>query len=137
MTPAHPGEYGFSVEIKVTDKDLDIMNHVNNVVYVKWVQKIAETHWNFVAPEEIKKKFLWVVLRHEIDYIAPALKDETLTATTWVEEATGARSDRYVHITNSKTGKPIAKAKTVWCMLDAATLRPKRVDEHVIALFKK
>lgn len=132
----HPNEYDFSISIAVNDNDIDAMNHVNNVVYVKWVQDAAVAHWDAIATEEIKKEFLWVVLRHEIDYLTPALKGETLIATTWVEAAAGPRSDRFVQITNSKTGKVIAKAKTVWCMLDGATLRPKRVDERVIALLR-
>ncbi len=137
MATVHPNEHDFFITIAVNDIDIDAMNHVNNVVYVKWVQEAAEAHWDAVATEEIKKKFLWVVLRHEIDYLAPALKGDLLVATTWVEETTGPRSDRYVQITNSKTGKIIAKAKTIWCMLDGSTLRPKRVDERVIALLKK
>jgi len=136
MAAAHPNEHDFSITISVQDNDIDAMNHVNNVVFIRWVQEVAAAHWNSIASEEIKKKYLWVVLRHEIDYLAPALKDETLIATTWVEETTGPRSDRFVQLINLKTGKTIAKAKTVWCMLDGATLRPKRVDEGVIALLK-
>jgi acyl-CoA thioester hydrolase len=136
MAVAHPNENDFSITIAVNDADIDAMNHVNNVVYIKWVQEAAAAHWDALASEEIKKKYLWVVLRHEIDYLTPALKDETLIATTWVEATVGPRSDRFVLLTNSKTGKTIAKAKTVWCMLDGVTWRPKRVDEGVIALLK-
>ncbi len=136
MAVVHPNENDFSMTITVSDEDIDAMNHVNNVVYVRWVQEVAEAHWNAVATEEIKKNFLWVVLRHEIDYLTSALKDDLLVATTWVEETTGPRSDRFVQISNSITSKTIAKAKTVWCMLDGATLRPKRVDKNVIALLK-
>lgn len=132
----HPNESNFSITIAVNDADIDAMNHVNNVVYIRWVQEVAAAHWEAIATEEIKKKFLWVVLRHEIDYLTPAFKGETLIASTWVEESTGPRSDRFVLLTNSKTGKTIAKAKTIWCMLDGTTLRPKRVDESVIALLK-
>jgi acyl-CoA thioester hydrolase len=136
MAVMHPNEHDFSITITVNDSDIDAMNHVNNVVYIRWVQEVAAAHWEAISTEEIKKKFLWVVLRHEIDYLAPAFKGETLIASTWVEETTGPRSDRFVLLTNSTTGKTIAKAKTIWCMLDGATLRPKRVDESVIALLK-
>jgi acyl-CoA thioester hydrolase len=132
----HPNDNDFSIPITISDDDIDAMNHVNNVVYVRWVQEVAEAHWDAIATEEIKKNFLWVVLRHEIDYVTPALKDDLLVATTWVEETTGPRSDRFVQISNSKTGKTIAKAKTVWCMLDGVTFRPRRVDKRVIALLK-
>ena len=133
----HPNEHDFSITITVSDNDIDAMNHVNNVVYVKWVQEVAAAHWAAVSSEEFKRIFLWVVLRHEIDYLSPAIKGDVLVATTWVGETTGPRSDRFVVITNPKTERTIAKAKTVWCMLDGTTLRPKRVDERVAALLRK
>jgi acyl-CoA thioester hydrolase len=137
MPVAHPNELDFSITITVNDTDIDVLNHVNNVVYVRWVQEVAAAHWNTVASAASKKNYLWVVLRHEIDYLAPALKGDRLIATTWVGETTGPRSERFVHLTNSKTGKTIAKAKTVWCMLDGTTMRPRRVDEHIIAILKE
>jgi len=32
--------------VKVTEKDIDGLNHVNNVVYLQWVNDISERHWN-------------------------------------------------------------------------------------------
>lgn len=130
------GTNTFSLTIKVCELDIDTMNHVNNVVYLKWVQDAAIAHWNAVASELIKQKYLWVVLRHEIDYLAPAFEGDILLATTWVGETNAARTERFVVISNSVTEKIITKAKTIWCMLDSNNLKPKRITEEVTNLLK-
>jgi len=136
MVSDNEGRNTFSLTITVREGDIDTMHHVNNVVYFKWVQDIATAHWNTVASEPIRTKYLWVVLRHEIDYLAPAFLDDTLLATTWVGETNATRSTRFVVIKNSETEKIMAKAKTVWCMLDSSTLKPKRITEEVTDLLK-
>lgn len=136
MITTHPNEKDFSLAIKVSKNDIDELGHVNNVVYVRWVQEVAAAHWDSLVSSEIKQKYVWVVMRHEIDYMSSAFEGDDLKATTWVGESHGARSERFVQITNPKTGKLIAKAKTTWCMLDGVTMRPKRVDEEVIRLLK-
>ncbi len=132
----HPSDKDFSISITVQPSDIDDMAHVNNVVYVRWVQDVAAAHWSFLASDAAKQKYLWVVLRHEIDYLSPAFMDDAVLATTWVGESNGPRSERFVYITNKKTGKVLVKAKTIWCLLDGTTLRPRRVDEEVIGLLK-
>jgi len=136
MPDTHPSERDFSITITVHKNDIDELGHVNNVVYVRWVQEAAAAHWDSLASSEIKQKYVWVVLRHEIDYLSASFKNDTITATTWVGESNGARSERFVHITHSKTGKLIAKAKTIWCMLDGPTMKPKRLDEDTIKLLQ-
>lgn len=136
MITNHPNEKDFSITMTVHKNDIDELGHVNNVVYVRWVQEVAAAHWNSLASSEIKQKYVWVVLRHEIDYLSSAFEHDTITIATWVGESNGARSERFVQISNTNTGKLIAKAKTTWCMLDAATMRPKRVDEEVVRLLR-
>lgn len=136
MISHHPNEDDFSLAITVHKDDIDQLGHVNNVVYVRWVQDVAAAHWDTLASTEIKQKYVWVVMRHEIDYLSAAFEGDQLKATTWVGESHGARSERFVQITNQKTGKFIAKAKTIWCMLDGETMKPKRIEENVYSLLK-
>ena len=136
MTVIHPNENDFSISINVHKNDIDELGHVNNVVYVRWVQEVAAAHWDSLATTDIKQKCFWVVVRHEVDYLSAAFEGDSLIATTWVGESNGARSERFVQITNAKSEKLIAKAKTIWCMLDGITMRPKRVDEAVVKLLK-
>ena len=130
-----PEHNAFQHPITVTQADIDHMGHVNNVVYVRWVQETAVAHWQAAAPAEIQENYLWIVLRHEIDYRAEALRGDELLAYTWVNEYSGARSDRFVKITNRATGKVLAEAKTTWCLLDAKSRRPTRITSEIAAGF--
>jgi len=136
MPETNSSEKDFSITITVHKNDIDELGHVNNVVYVRWVQEAAAAHWDSLTSPEIRLKYLWVVMRHEIDYLSPAFEGDQLVATTWVGESTGARSIRFVQINNKQSGKLITKATTTWCLLDGDTQKPKRVVENVIRLLK-
>jgi acyl-CoA thioester hydrolase len=120
----------FTLQLTVTEKDIDDLGHANNVVYLRWVQEAAAAHWHVLADELLRKKHAWVVLRHEIDYRAPAFKGDLLTVTTWVGETQGARSIRHVTIHNIK-GRMLAEARTTWCLIDPSSGRPARIDEDI------
>jgi acyl-CoA thioester hydrolase len=130
----HPHPDKFSHSLKVSEQDIDILGHVNNVVYLRYVQEVATAHWHHAASEALQQKYLWVVLRHEIDYLRPAFLNEEIIGYTWVGEHQGAKFDRYVTLCHATTGKVLAEAKTTWCLLDAATLRPKRIDAEILAI---
>ena len=99
--------------IVVRPEDIDQMGHVNNVIYLKYVQDTAEAHWKSFASLERQDQILWVVLRHEIDYKKAAMEGESLTCTTWVEEANGVKMPRIVEIRNEGRDL-VAKARTIW-----------------------
>ena len=63
----------FKLRIDVKPEDIDELGHVNNVVYLGWVQLVAATHWSQLTTDEIRSKNIWVALRHEIDYVNPCL----------------------------------------------------------------
>lgn len=125
----------FEIEIEVKVKDIDELNHVNNVVYVQWIQDVAKAHWEILAAKAIQEKYLWVVLRHEVDYLGQAILGDELIAKTWVSWSKGVKSERQVEIRNKETGKVIVKSKTLWCLLDAVTRRPKRIETDIISIF--
>ena len=119
-------------KIEVTGDDIDELGHVNNVVYVRWVQEVAAAHWEHAAPTALKGKYAWVVLRHEIDYKNPAFLKDDITGYTWVGEHHGARFDRFVRI--QCESKVLAEAKTSWCLLDAKSFRPIRIPDEILEL---
>ena len=89
----------FTQQKNPAPEDIDELGHVNNAVYVRWIQDIAVAHWYSVAPANLAQNVVWVVVRHEIDYRAPSHLGETLTLRTWVGDAPkGARYDRFVEI---------------------------------------
>jgi acyl-CoA thioester hydrolase len=133
MLPIPTDRKVFNLPIKVLPADIDELNHVNNVVYLRWVQEVAFAHWDTMAPEEMKRQCNWVVLRHEIDYHAPALPGDLIEASTWIDPAEGVRHRRYVSIKRLKDSKVLATACTTWCLLDPKTGRPKRISNGISA----
>jgi len=125
----------FTHPLQIVPDDIDLMGHVNNVVYVRWVQDVAAAHWNHIAPPEVKNRHLWVVLRHEIEYKNPALLNDQVAGMTWVGEHNGARFDRFVNLYSPVTQKMYAQAKTTWCLLDANTKRPTRIPQEILDIF--
>ena len=125
----------FEIKITATETDVDELGHVNNAVWVRWIQDVATAHWHAVAAPEHDAAFLWVVTRHEIDYLRAVLPGETVTGRTWVGGAPkGARFVRIVEFVGSD-GKPRVRARTTWAMLDRRSGRPLRVPDEVAAPF--
>lgn len=124
----------FKIRIEVKPADIDELGHVNNVVYLGWVQLVSSEHWNSLSTGEIKSQNLWVALRHEIDYVNPAFLGDEIFGYTWVSSLEGAKSIRHVEFYLGE--KCLAKAKTNWCMLDAVTLKPKRIGQDIKALLE-
>jgi acyl-CoA thioester hydrolase len=118
--------------ITVERADIDELGHVNNVVYLRYVQEVAAAHWQSVASKELKNKYLWVVLRHEIDYRHPAFLKDTIVGTTWVGDHHGPKFERHVELVTEKDHTIIAEAKTIWCMIDAMTMKPVRITKEVL-----
>lgn len=122
----------FSHPLHILPEDIDELDHVNNVVYVKWVQETALAHWHQVADELFRSQFAWVLLRHEIDYRQPAFLGDPVAGYTWVGKSEGPKFERFVALVNAETGKILAQSKTLWCLLDAQTLRPRRIESELI-----
>ena len=125
----------FSRTITATAADVDELGHDNNAVWVRWIQDMATEHWRAAADPAHVDAYVWVVTRHEIDYLRAVLPGETVTGRTWVGEAPrGARFDRHVEFIG-EDGKPRVRARTTWAILDKATGRPLRVPREVAAPF--
>lgn len=122
--------------IVVSPDDLDNMNHVNNVIYLRYAQEVAEAHWLAKGTDDIRNRFSWVVLRHEIDYLTPAVLGHHILGKTWVEDPEGPKIVRNVELFNVTLNKLSARVKTTWCLLDSASLRPKRIEGEMIDFFK-
>lgn len=125
----------FQIKVRVEAEDIDRQNHVNNIVYLQWVQDVAVAHWLAAAPDYAQETILWVVLRHEIAYKAPALLGDELIVETRVGQASGITFERHVDILRATDGKVLARARTLWCPLHPETLRPQRIDAEIRDLF--
>ncbi|MGH6612816.1 acyl-CoA thioesterase [Sphingomonas sp.] len=125
----------FTLTITATPDDIDELGHVNNAVWVKWIQDIAVAHWTTIASAEQQAAYIWVVTRHEIDYRGNVGAGETVAGETWVPEPPrGARFDRHVRFTGPD-GKVKVEAVSTWALLDRATGRLQRVRPELAAPF--
>ena len=115
----------FSLSIQVSPEDLDELQHVNNTVYLRYIQEAAIAHWYQAAPAEIVEAYRWVVRKHEITYFKPAFVNENLQITTWIDAFQGVTSVR--HYTIHRNDDLLVEATTTWISLDATSLRPKRI----------
>ncbi|RUA11602.1 MAG: acyl-CoA thioesterase [Flavobacteriia bacterium] len=115
---------------RVKPEDIDTLDHVNNVVYLKWVNEISEKHWGILSNTELDKKYFWVAIRHEIDYLHPAFLNDQITIYTWIGKTVGVRSIRHVHIYREDT--LLAKAQTTWCLMDVKTKKITRIGKEIM-----
>lgn len=122
----------FNLPITVAAEDIDELNHVNNIVYLRYVQDAAVGHWKTV-PQEIASQIIWMARRHEIDYLKQAFLGEELVAKTWVDDFVGVKSIRHCEIMRGE--EILARSVTHWISLDAQTLRPKRITEEIVKQF--
>ena len=125
----------FKLLVSVLPGDIDGQNHVNNTVYLRWVQEIAIAHWRALAPPEAQAVVSWVVLRHEIDYKAAAVLGDDIEVSTWVGKATRATFERFTEIHRKRDGQLLSNARTLWCPVNPETGRPVRVSGEVRARF--
>ena len=125
----------FEMTIHVEAADIDELEHVNNIVYLRWVQDVAKAHWFSAAPKEDQEGLVWMVVRHEIDYNSPAVPNDEIILRTWIGASAGLRFDRHTEVLRASDRKLLAKARTVWVPIDATSGRPKRVSERVRKMF--
>ena len=121
--------------IIVLREHLDDINHVNNVVYVQWMQDIAVEHWNSVATDTLKQELLWMIKRHEVDYFNQAFLGDELTMETWTGDFTNVTWKRHYQIIRPADNKKIISASSIWIPFERKTQRPRRVDDALIMMF--
>jgi len=125
----------FELQRTILPGDIDELGHVNNVVYLRWVQDAATAHWTTAATAEQQSEVAWVAVRHEIDYKHPALPGDGILARTWVGTADSHRFERHTEIVRAGDGKLLARARTLWCPINRDTGKLTRVSDAVRARF--
>jgi len=133
-SPANPiFTYTFAVPGDAVDEN----GHVNNVVYVQWMQDAAVRHYAFiggVAPTQALGA-TWVVREHQVEYLLPAYAGEQIEAQTWVVDIRRARSLRRYRFVRKEDGRVLVRGETDWVLVDAHTGRPLRIPEEIAGLF--
>jgi acyl-CoA thioester hydrolase len=123
----------FRHTIAIEPADIDHMGHVNNAVYLKWVQDAVVDYWQSVAPPDAVAGHLWVALKHEITYLKPTFLQDNVVAEVIAERVEGARA--FFHTVLRRGEDVLSEIQSCWCCLDAATQRPVRLAREVIGRF--
>ena len=123
----------FRHPVAILPADIDDMGHVNNAVYLKWVQEAVVDYWQSVAPPEAVAQHLWVALKHEITYLKPTFLQDIVVAEVIAEKVEGARA--FFVTVLKRGGEVLSEVHSCWCCLDAATQRPARLARDVISRF--
>lgn len=125
----------FTLSFAPAPHEIDELGHVNNAVWVRWIQDLATAHWHALADPAHVAAYIWMVTRHEIDYRGNIGLGESVTGGTWLREAPkGAQFDRHVEFTDAR-GKSLVRAKTRWAMISRDTGRLVRIPADLAAIF--
>lgn len=127
----------YEMPVDVAAGDFDELGHVNNVVYLRWVQDAATAHWRAAATPTQQEALAWVALRHEIDYKQAALPGDAIVASTWVGNADAVRFERFVEILRASDRRVLARARTLWVPISRASGKVTRVNDEVRRVFSR
>jgi acyl-CoA thioester hydrolase len=128
----------FQRTFDVLDSDIDPLGHVNNIAYVRWVQDVAVGHSNAVGMDFAaygRLGAVFVIRRHEVDYLRPVLRGDRILARTWISGVMAAKCHRSTELVRESDSAMVAKALTVWGYIDTTTGRPTRIPQHLRDLF--
>ena len=101
--------------------DIDRMGHVNNSVYLRWIEQAVHDDWEGLAMPSEFASLLWVAVRHEVDYRRPAFLGDVLEISVRLDEVRRARAwyDAVIH----REGEILVQARSCWCCIEAESRR--------------
>src|SRR5579864_7480788 len=126
------------MELVVGADDIDLLGHASNIAFIRWIQDVALAHsaavgFDLDAYRRIGAVF--VVVRHEVDYLRPAMRGDQVEATTWISGVTAAKCQRSTELARKSDGQLLARGLTTWGFIELATGRPRRIDQELRVAF--
>lgn len=121
---------------QVEQADIDALGHANNVSFVRWINDAAIAHSTqvgFGIEACVQAGLVWVVRRHDVEYLRPAFAGEQIEVLTWPEAMSGATSLRRTLF--RRGAEILARAETTWALFDVQGKRPRRVPEAMRAAY--
>src|SRR5262245_24721067 len=110
----------FELEIVASREDIDGLGHVSNIAYVRWIQDVAVGHSRAVGwdwDQYRARGLVFVVRRHEVEYVLPAMEGDAIRLVTWVTSWRGASCERRTRIVRAADGRELARAVTQWVLV--------------------
>lgn len=128
------------MEIVASREEIDELGHVSNITYVKWIQEVAKSHsqavgWDY--DRYFAAGMVFVVRRHEIEYVVPAMEGDAIRLRTWVASWRGASSERHTRIERLADGRELARGVTQWVLVATSGGRPKRIPPEIVTAFTR
>ena len=135
VSPLMPARFEFPLTVVLDD--IDRLGHVNNIVYIRWMQDAAVAHsreqgWPMSRYQEAG--FSWVVRSHFIEYRVPAFEGDQVIVHTWVADMQKVSSRRRFEI-RRQDGTLLAKAETHWAFVRNSDQRLTRIPDEVASAF--
>lgn len=133
-----PAPWAFTLPSIVKDEDIDGLGHASNIAYVRWIQDVAIAHsasCGFDLETYRQLGGVFIVRRHEIDYLRPLLCGNRLALRTRVDVVMAAKCKRSTEIVLEDAGTVVTRSVTTWGFIDFTTGRPTRIPESIRAAF--
>jgi acyl-CoA thioester hydrolase len=130
----------FCLDLAVAAEDIDMLGHASNLAFVRWILEAALAHSAAVGFDLDAYRRLgavFVVVRHEVDYLRPALRGDALEARTWISTVMAAKCQRATELVRKSDGRLLARGLTTWGYIELATGRPRRIDEELRVAFDR
>ena len=128
----------FVREVKIRSDDIDPQQHVNNAVYLRWMDEWAYAHsaskgfdWDWY----VRYGASFVVRRHEVEYFTPVREGDALLHATWTGRMERFRAERFHRFVLRQTGAVAVEALTHWVFVDMASGRARRMPVELLEVF--
>jgi len=123
----------FHLDIQVRDADIDDFGHVNNVVYLGWMARVAWAASKSIGFDFARYQSLdcgFVVTRHEIDYRRAAMPGDTVAVATWISVNDGRlRLRRRFQMISHNSGETLAFGLSDFACMKLSNARACRMPE--------
>jgi acyl-CoA thioester hydrolase len=130
---SYPSVFTFTITVPQTV--IDDYGHVNNVVYLQWMQDAAIRHPESIVEYKLPENRGWFAREHRIEYLVPAFAGDEIEIRTWISEYKRVRAIRKYEFFRKADGKVIAKGETLWVFVELSTGKPIPIPQEMQALF--
>ena len=121
----------FDLNITVKPEHIDVLGHVNNVVYVAWMQDVATAHIEALGvglEQYLELKHAMVAIEHQVQYRKAAMLGDDIILRTWFYDINALYSFRQYAFFRASDKSVLFTGNTKWACIEIATGRPKRMS---------
>ncbi len=120
--------------------DVDAYGHVNNAVYLGWLDAAAWAHSTAlgISPQHcVDARRGMVVWRSQLHYLAPAFAGDTLEVATWLVFGDARlRVDRRFQIQRPRDGRTLLRGLIHYVCADLDNGRPRRMPPEFASHYR-